>query len=106
MSLCTCASSPAASLLAQPAQETICVRRLATILLSLSPLGELFVDTNQLVFGSEVDLDPAARAVPDDAHACAEEEFEFLFRSTCVHVHRFGGRGLGRRRALDRKSVG
>src|SRR5439155_10066253 len=64
---------------------------------ALSALSEQFVNPDQLVFRPEIDLDPAARALADDADACAEGEPQAFFGGARVHVHwlwrcRLGGR--------------
>jgi selenide,water dikinase len=56
-------------LLAQPAQETICVKRWVTFfLLSVgSSFRELVEDSDELFLGHEIDLDPSSGPLADDA---------------------------------------
>ena len=58
-------------------------------------LGQLFVDSDQLILGAEVDLDSAARALTDDAYARPEHEAQPVFGGAGVNVNGLGGRAAG-----------
>src|SRR5262249_37852854 len=94
-SLSTRASSPAASLLAQPAQATSSVR------FAMSLLRERLEDPDQLVLAREVDLYPPGLALAEDAHARAEVDLQALFGRSRVNVGRRHWAWRARRRAAD-----
>src|ERR1700730_8603914 len=64
---------------------------------SLRTAGQLLVNPDELILGPEIDLDPAARTVADDADAGAEGEAQPVFRRARVDIDRPGLPCRGRR---------
>src|SRR5262245_47812472 len=62
-------------------------------------IRQLIEDPNQLLFGSEIDFDAAARAAADYTHTGAEQELQLVFRRACVNVDGRRRRGCAIRAA-------
>src|SRR6185436_20577795 len=60
----------------------------------LAPVRQLFIDSDQLIFRAEVDLDAAACALAHDADLRAEQKLEPILSRARVDVDRLRRRGV------------